>query len=177
MKKVLVVALAAATCTAFGMSPAMAASGGTGNACPPSSPKGSGSPACGNQDGKGHKKCPPKSGNPGGSQPCGKGIGRGHHVDIVCPPRSKNPGGHPPCGVDHHNDGDGGGDDGGGTPTPPAGNCTVADVVLLNADNKLVCLYLGANAPNATSDCPDGLVRLAADSLLGACVFLPPESN
>jgi hypothetical protein len=177
MKKVLAVAVAAAACSAFGLPSAVAGSGDTGKACPPPSHNPNGSPPCGNQGNNGHKKkCPPKSKNPGGTQPCGKA--RHGSVDVVCPPKSKNPGGHPPCGIDHHDGGDdGGGDDGGEPPTPPAGNCTVADVVLLTPDAKIVCLYLGANAPNATSDCPDGLVRAAVDSLAGACVFLPPEDN
>jgi hypothetical protein len=172
MKRVLAVAFAAAACTAFGSTPALAGSG-PGNACPPPSHNPNGSPPCGNQGNNGHKKCPPQSKNPGGVVPCG--IDHHGSVDITCPPKSKNPGGNPPCGIDHH-DGGGGGGGGGGT-TPPPGNCTKADVVLLSADAKIVCLYFGANAPNATSDCPDGLVRLAVDQAVGACVFLPPESN
>jgi len=47
---------------------------------------------------------------------------------------------------------------------------------LLKGTGGLVCLYLGDNAPNADGDkdCPDALLALPLDNLLGACVFLPP---
>jgi hypothetical protein len=63
---------------------------------------------------------------------------------------------------------------------PASGPCSQADLVLLEdllkGTGGLVCLYLGDNSPNATSDrdCPDALLALPLDNLLGACVFLPP---
>jgi hypothetical protein len=64
---------------------------------------------------------------------------------------------------------------------PPAGNCAMADVILLKdllgPDGplpRLVCLYFGENAPNADKmkDCPDADLALPIDNLVGACVFL-----
>jgi hypothetical protein len=65
-------------------------------------------------------------------------------------------------------------------PTPKEGPCSQADLVLLEdllkGTGALVCVYLGDNAPNATADadCPDALLALPLDNLLGACVYLPP---
>jgi hypothetical protein len=63
---------------------------------------------------------------------------------------------------------------------PKEGACSEADLVLLEdllkGTGGLLCVYLGDNAPNATADadCPDALIALPIDNLLGACVFLPP---
>lgn len=65
-------------------------------------------------------------------------------------------------------------------PLPKAGPCSLADLVLLEdlleGTGALACLYLGDNAPNATADldCPDALIALPVDNLVGACVYLPP---
>ncbi|MDQ3849988.1 MAG: hypothetical protein M3296_05165 [Actinomycetota bacterium] len=65
-------------------------------------------------------------------------------------------------------------------PPPKDGPCANADLVLLEdlfrGTGALVCLYLGDNAPNATQerDCPDSLIALPVDNLVGACVYLPP---
>lgn len=63
---------------------------------------------------------------------------------------------------------------------PEAGPCSQADLVLLEdllkGTGGLLCVYLGDNSPNATteSDCPDALLALPVDNLIGACLFLPP---
>jgi hypothetical protein len=65
-------------------------------------------------------------------------------------------------------------------PGPKEGPCSKADLVLLEdllkGTGALACLYLGDNAPNATADldCPDALLALPIDNLVGACVYLPP---
>ena len=67
-------------------------------------------------------------------------------------------------------------------PPPKDGPCAKADLVLLEdliaGTGALVCLYLGDNAPNASSkpggDCPDATLALPIDNLLGACLYLPP---
>jgi hypothetical protein len=63
---------------------------------------------------------------------------------------------------------------------PKEGPCSQADLVLLEdllkGTGALACVYLGDNAPNATADgdCPDALLALPIDNLIGACVYLPP---
>jgi hypothetical protein len=63
---------------------------------------------------------------------------------------------------------------------PSHGPCSKADLVLLEdlikGSGALLCLYLGENSQNATDgkDCPDALLALPVDSLIGACLFLPP---
>jgi len=72
--------------------------------------------------------------------------------------------------------------DGTCVPRPEGGPCAKADLVLLEdllpGTGALACVYLFDNAPNASSkaggDCPDALLALPIDNLLGACVFLPP---
>jgi hypothetical protein len=65
-------------------------------------------------------------------------------------------------------------------PGPRTGPCSLADLVLLEdllkGTGALACVYLGDNAPNASADldCPDALLALPLDNLLGACVYLPP---
>ncbi len=65
-------------------------------------------------------------------------------------------------------------------PPPEKGPCTKADLVLLEdllkGTGALLCLYVGDNAPNATDekDCGGALLALPVDSLIGACLFLPP---
>jgi len=65
-------------------------------------------------------------------------------------------------------------------PPPAKGPCSKADLVLLEdlikGTGALLCLYLGENSLNATDakDCPDALLALPVDSLIGACLFLPP---
>jgi hypothetical protein len=65
-------------------------------------------------------------------------------------------------------------------PPPKEGPCSKADLVLLEdllkGTGALACVYLGDNAPNASADldCPDALLALPLDNLLGACVYLPP---
>lgn len=70
--------------------------------------------------------------------------------------------------------------DGKCVPRPKDGPCSKADLVLLEdliaGTGGLLCLYLGENAPNAdkAKDCPDATLALPIDSLLGACLYLPP---
>jgi hypothetical protein len=65
-------------------------------------------------------------------------------------------------------------------PPPSEGPCSQADLVLLEdllkGTGALLCVYLGDNAPNATADldCPDSLLALPLDNLVGACLYLPP---
>ena len=65
-------------------------------------------------------------------------------------------------------------------PTPETGPCSKADLVLLEdllkGTGALLCVYLGDNSPNASTqyDCPDALLALPVDNLIGACLFLPP---
>ena len=65
-------------------------------------------------------------------------------------------------------------------PSPKEGPCSLADLVLLEdllkGTGALACVYLGDNAPNASADlgCPDALLALPLDNLVGACVYLPP---
>jgi hypothetical protein len=65
-------------------------------------------------------------------------------------------------------------------PGPTQGPCSLADLVLLEdllkGTGALACVYLGDNAPNASADldCPDALLALPIDNLVGACVYLPP---
>ncbi len=65
-------------------------------------------------------------------------------------------------------------------PPPAAGPCAKADLVLLEdllkGTGALLCLYVGENAQNATDakDCGGALLALPVDSLIGACLFLPP---
>jgi hypothetical protein len=65
-------------------------------------------------------------------------------------------------------------------PPPKEGPCSQADLVLLEdllkGTGALACVYLGDNAPNASGDkdCPDALLALPLDNLIGACVYLPP---
>jgi hypothetical protein len=65
-------------------------------------------------------------------------------------------------------------------PPPKEGPCSQADLVLLEdllkGTGALACVYLGDNAPNASADadCPDALLALPLDNLIGACVYLPP---
>jgi hypothetical protein len=65
-------------------------------------------------------------------------------------------------------------------PPPKEGPCSKADLVLLEdllkGTGALACVYLGDNAPNASADadCPDALLALPLDNLIGACVYLPP---
>ena len=193
MRKLYLMTLAISLVMAFGASSAFAAKGGekgSGKPCPESSPVGQlnealgtalGAPSCGN----------PKPGN---------GNGNGNGGGNTCPPNSPNPGGTPPnCGhppVDTCNDGKdndndgktdgadeeckpGGDGDEDGSDNAPAGNCSLADLVLLTEDAKIVCLYLGENAENATKegDCPDALIALPVSPVVGACVFLPPEGS
>jgi hypothetical protein len=135
-----------------------------------------------------------------GAPSCGKPKpGGGGGGGNTCPPDSPNPGGTPPncghppdtCHDGKDNDKDGktdgedeeckpGGDgDEDGSDNAPEGNCAVADLVLLTEDAKIVCLYFAENAPNASTeeDCPDALIALPVDNLVGACVFLPPEGS
>lgn len=104
-------------------------------------------------------KCKPK--------PCPEGQYRGkdgkcHPKPVECEDDEINVGGH--C-----------------VPRPPAGSpCSKADLVLLEdllkGTGGLLCVYLGENAPNADKalDCPDAALALPIDSLLGACLYLPP---
>jgi hypothetical protein len=63
---------------------------------------------------------------------------------------------------------------------PENGPCSKADLVLLEdllkGTGGLVCLYLGDKADQAdkAKDCPDALLALPIDPLIGACLFLPP---
>jgi len=63
---------------------------------------------------------------------------------------------------------------------PESGPCSHADLVLLEdllkGTGGLLCLYLGDNADQAdeAKDCPDALLALPIDPLIGACLFLPP---
>lgn len=65
-------------------------------------------------------------------------------------------------------------------PSPSEGPCSQADLVLLEdllkGTGALLCVYLGDNAPNASADydCPDALLALPIDNLVGACLYLPP---
>jgi hypothetical protein len=65
-------------------------------------------------------------------------------------------------------------------PPPKEGACSLADLVLLEdllkGTGALLCVYLGDNAPNATADldCPDAVLALPLDNLVGACLYLPP---
>ena len=65
-------------------------------------------------------------------------------------------------------------------PKPEDGPCSEADLVLLEdllkGTGALLCLYVGENAPNASDeeDCEGALLALPVDSLIGACLFLPP---
>jgi hypothetical protein len=65
-------------------------------------------------------------------------------------------------------------------PPPKEGACSQADLVLLEdllkGTGALLCVYLGDNAPNASADydCPDALLALPIDNLVGACLYLPP---
>jgi hypothetical protein len=65
-------------------------------------------------------------------------------------------------------------------PVPETGPCSQADLVLLEdllkGTGGLLCVYLGDNSPNASTqyDCPDALLALPVDNLIGACLFLPP---
>ena len=67
---------------------------------------------------------------------------------------------------------------GGEEPTAPAKNCLEADAVLFE-QAKLVCLYFGENAENASreGDCPDLAARVRIEDGLAACVFLPPADS
>ena len=64
-------------------------------------------------------------------------------------------------------------------PTPPPGNCANADLVLLQAETKIVCLYFGDKSLIASNaaDCPDADIAGQLNKVLGACVFLPPQEN
>ena len=168
MRKLYVMALTISLVMAFGASSALAAKGGekgSGKPCPESSPVGQlnealgtalGAPSCGN----------PKPGGGGGNPPvdtCHDGKdndkdGKTDGEDEECKP--------------------GGDGDEDGSDNAPAGNCSLADLVLLE-DAKIVCLYLGENAENATTeaDCPDALIALPVSPVVGACVFLPPEGS
>ncbi len=70
--------------------------------------------------------------------------------------------------------------DGTCVPRPEGGPCAKADLVLLEdllkGTGALLCVYLGDNSPNASTqyDCPDALLALPVDNLIGACLFLPP---
>lgn len=167
MRKFLMMAFAITVFMALGAGSASAASGGgqgSGKPCPPASPVGQLNDLLGQDNGA------PNCGNGGGGNN-GGGNGGGHK----CPPNSPNPGGTPP------NCGNGGGGGGGGNPPPepPADNCSLADLVLLTEDAKIVCLYLGENAENASTskDCPDALIALPVSPVVGACVFLPPDGE
>jgi hypothetical protein len=65
-------------------------------------------------------------------------------------------------------------------PPPKEGACSQADLVLLEdllkGTGALLCLYLGDNSPNATADldCPDAVLALPVDNIVGACLYLPP---
>jgi hypothetical protein len=126
-----------------------------GKKCPPKPPK-----PC--KYGKKDGKCLPK--------PCPSGTTRGTDGRCTPPPPEcpwpKDDKGHcvPPVVVH-----------------PPAGGpCAKADLVLLEdllkGTGGLLCLYLGDNADQAdkAKDCPDALLALPIDPLIGACLFLPP---
>jgi hypothetical protein len=91
----------------------------------------------------------------------------------ACPPASPAGGdASPPCG--HPG--------GGPPPEPPAGNCQSADLVLLTADAKIICVYFPPNGNLATTDeeCPDALIATGPGPAPldgGVCVFLPPAST
>ena len=93
--------------------------------------------------------------------------------DGTCHPKPPLPA---PCGKDEIYI------DGHCVPRPTSGPCAKADLVLLEdllkGTGALACVYLFENAPNADDgpggDCPDALLALPIDSLLGACVYLPP---
>jgi hypothetical protein len=160
---------------------------------------GAGPAAASSNGGSSKKGCKTAKAYSASSSKKNKGKCRGDDGN-ACPPTSKNPGGHPPnCGhppkdtchdgkdndydgktdmadeeCQNPNDGDENGDD-----NAPAGNCAKADLVLLTEDVKILCLYFGDNAMNATTakDCPDALLALPVDSLVGACLFLPPADS
>lgn len=104
-----------------------------------------------------HGKCPPPK-----PEPCPGGGMRDAHGN--CPPPNPCTGAHPPPSC-----------------KPPVNNCARADVVLLKdllgpsgPAPRLVCLYFGENAANATKDkdCPDADLAVPLAPLVGACVFL-----
>lgn len=63
----------------------------------------------------------------------------------------------------------------------PPGICESADLVLLSADIKILCLYLPQKGGLATTtgECPGALIATGniLNTGLGACVFLPPAGN
>jgi hypothetical protein len=89
----------------------------------------------------------------------------------ACPPASPNAGNPPNCGHPSQP-----------PPQPPAGNCQSADLVLLTADAKIVCVYFPPNGNLATTDqeCPDALIATGPGPAPldgGVCIFLPPASS
>jgi hypothetical protein len=92
----------------------------------------------------------------------------------ACPPSSPAGGDASPPGCGHPGEQP--------PPQPPAGNCQSADLVLLTADAKIVCVYFPPNGNLATTDeeCPDALIATGpgpAPLNGGVCVFLPPAST
>jgi hypothetical protein len=126
-----------------------------GKKCPPPKP-------CKYGKSKKDGKCLPK--------PCPSGTSRGDDGKCTPPPPecpwTKDDKGHckPPVVVH----------------PPQSGPCSQADLVLLEdllkGTGGLLCLYLGDNADQAdkAKDCPDALLALPIDPLIGACLFLPP---
>ena len=167
MRKLFVMAAALAAVMLLGASSAAAESGdkGSGKPCPPSSPVGQllglenpGAPNCGNGGGNGG------GGGGGNTDTCKDGKDNdGDGLKDKKDPECTDP-----------NDGVEDGSD-----NAPAGNCALADLVLLTEDAKLLCLYLGENAENAdkAKDCPDAELALPISPVLGACLFLPPEGS
>lgn len=172
MRRVLLMVMAIAAFMCVGTAGAVA--GGTpgkpgdckGKKCPPPKPqpkpKPPPKPPCKYGQSKKDGKCLPK--------PCPSGTSRGTDGKCTPPPPdcpwSKDDKGHckPPI-VIH---------------PPENGPCSKADLVLLEdllkGTGGLVCLYLGDKADQAdkAKDCPDALLALPIDPLIGACLFLPP---
>ena len=158
MRKLFVMALAIALFMSLGATSALATGGGggsdNGKPCNPNSPAG--------QAGEGH--------HPGCNDP---GNGNGNGNGNGCKDKDKNdkhkcPPGHG-C-KPHHDDCE-----------VPEGNCEEADLVLFEGA-RIVCLYFGEKAALASKlgDCPDALIAGGGgqgDLGLGACVFLPPDTD
>ncbi len=173
MRKLLILLAAVASALAI----MMVGGVGTASACDPPNcpPKERGDDESGKDGKPGCKPKKPKcpgNGNGGGGKPKCPGNGNGGKPN--CP---GNGGGKPKC----PGDGNGGGGCKPKCPPakPPAGNCQDADLVLLTEDAKILCLFLGENAPLAdkAKQCPDALIPLPVDELIGVCLFLPPADN
>lgn len=166
MRRVLLMAMAVAAFTCVGTASAVAGStpgkpgSCKGKKCPPPKPRPK--PACKYGQSKKDGKCLPK--------PCPSGTTRGTDGKCAPPPPecpwSKDDKGHCKPPVVIH--------------PPENGPCSKADLVLLEdllkGTGGLLCLYLGDKADQAdkAKDCPDALLALPIDPLLGACLFLPP---